>query len=95
VIPFEILVSRFCACNVEFRVHFTTDILDLIYKSVKMYRPLEMLRDHLLPYWRTIIVIVVPLAMLPLPILAIGTDTEKVQLQKFSIKLNLPFPIYI
>ena len=43
-----------------------------------MYRPLEMLRDHLLPYWRTIIVIVVPLAMLPLPILAIGTDTEKV-----------------
>lgn len=66
-----------------------------------MYRPLEMLRDHLLPYWRTIIVIVVPLAMLPLPILAIGTDTEKAAFCGYVILLMaiywmteaLPLPI--
>jgi len=66
------VVVLLCPQSVECRIHLTSEIL------VKMYRPLQILRDHLLPYWKTIIIIVVPLAMLPLPILAIGEPTEKV-----------------
>ena len=35
-----------------------------------MHPILTFLRNHILPYWKSIIVIVVPLALLPLPVIA-------------------------
>ena len=39
---------------------------------------LTFIRHHILPYWRTLIIICAPLLLLPLPILSIGYSTEKV-----------------
>lgn len=43
-----------------------------------LQRIIAFTRDHLLPYWKTFIVIVVPLVLLPIPIQSAGNSTEKV-----------------
>lgn len=52
---------------------------------------LNFIRNHILPYWKTIIIICAPLVLLPLPILSIGYSTEKVIIDSrffFNYMLN-------
>ena len=48
-------------------------------------RIIAFVRDHLLPYWKTFSVIIVPLVLLPIPIQSAGYSTEKVPLFLFNV----------
>ena len=41
----------------------------------------RFVRNHILPYWKTVIIICTPLVLLPLPLASVGYSTEKVLIE--------------